>query len=287
LDNGHFLIYRGGELAGDGGHYEEFGSLHDVNYHLRTIAHSALLVHDPEEKWPSIRAGNVTANDGGQHHHWPHHNGAVGDSKEWQSERALYDIADITEFRDTGAWMYLAADLTRSYSSNKVSRVFRQIVFIRPGTFVIFDQVSAKNPEFRKTWLLQAMTPPARKDAHLVLTNGSSRLFVQTLLPANPQVRLVQGADLYRVGGTSYPPKRNTGPAPDCRIEISPPEPAADDLFLHVLTASNEPAIAPASGGIESGRPMVRVGGSMLWFDADKPGGVLHNGAARMRLSAR
>ena len=38
------------------------------------------------------------------------------------------------------------------------------------------------------------MKPPvAAQDRHLVVTNGKGRLFVQTLLPENPQVRLVSG----------------------------------------------------------------------------------------------
>ncbi len=62
LDVGHFGIYKYAELAGDGGHYDEFGTLHDVNYHLRTIAHSTMLIMDPEERWPAnIRAGKSTS----------------------------------------------------------------------------------------------------------------------------------------------------------------------------------------------------------------------------------
>jgi len=54
LDVGHFLIYKYEELAGDGGHYDSFGSSHNVNYHLRTIAHSTILLYDPSEKCPGI-----------------------------------------------------------------------------------------------------------------------------------------------------------------------------------------------------------------------------------------
>ena len=59
LDVGNFLIYRHGELIGDGGHYDGFGTPHDVNYHLRSIAHNTILVHDPSETWPNIRAGRA------------------------------------------------------------------------------------------------------------------------------------------------------------------------------------------------------------------------------------
>jgi len=239
LDVGHFLITKHEELAGDGGHYDEFGTPHDVNYHLRSIAHNTILVHDPSETWPSIRAGRVTGNDGGQAHNWPHHNGAVADAEAWNKDRDLYDIADIVAFEDCGTHVYVAGDCTRAYSPNKLECFTRQIVFERPGTFVIFDRVTARAPEFKKTWLLQAMKRPEESPSGLVITNGRGRLFVQTLLPREPQVALRHGQDLYRYGGNTYPPRRDTGPAPECRIEISPARPARTDYFLHLLTATD------------------------------------------------
>jgi len=238
LDVGHFLIYKYEELAGDGGHYDSFGSSHDVNYHLRTIAHSTILVYDPAERWPGIRTGNVTGNDGGQSHNWPHHNGAVVDPAQWYEGRELYDIADILAFEDKGSYVYVAGDCTRAYSSNKMDSFTRQIVFLRPNTFVIFDRVCSKDVGFKKTWLLQAIKVPAQTDRHLVITNGKGRLFVQTLLPEQPQVRLVSGPELYSDGEHDYSPSRDTGPAPECRVEISPSEPRTCDYFLHVLTAA-------------------------------------------------
>ena len=193
LDAGHFVIYHGEELAGDGGHYDEFGTVHDVNYHLRTIAHSTVLVLDPAERWPGIRAGKVTGNDGGQHHNWPHHNGATSDPADWQKGRALYDIADLLAFEDRGDYLYLAADATRAYSTNKLTLFTRQMVFLRPGTFVIFDRVKSAKPEFKKTWLLQAMKTPEQRGDDLVVIHGPGRLFIQTLLPAPRQLTLATG----------------------------------------------------------------------------------------------
>jgi hypothetical protein len=239
LDVGHFLIYKYDELAGDGGHYDAFGSKHDVNYHLRTIAHNTILIHDPCETWPGIRAGDVTGNDAGQHHNWPHHNGAVTDLADWQKNSHLYNIADILAFEDTGPYMYVAGDCSRAYSPKKLAYFTRQIVFLRPGTFVIFDRVSSKNESFKKTWLLQAMKTPTKTDQHLVITNGNGRLFIQTLLPQDPQVQLISGPNLYSYDGKTYPPAGDTGPAPECRIEISPRLRAATDYFLHVLTATD------------------------------------------------
>jgi len=239
LDNGHFLIAKYEELAGDGGHYENFGSIHDVNYHLRTIAHSTILVMDPTETWPDIRANTVTANDGGQHHNWPHHNGAVEDAAAWQAGKNLYDIADMLAYDDQGSYLYVAGDCSRSYSSNKLDFFTRQIIFIRPNTFVIFDRVKARISTYQKTWVLQAMKAPTGTAPNLVIANGDGKLFLQILLPRMPWVKLFSGENLYTIGGRNYPPEWETGPAPECRVEVSPVFPAATDYFLNVLTTTD------------------------------------------------
>ena len=263
------------ELVGDGGHYDSFGSDHDVNYHLRTIAHNTILIHDPSETWSRIRAGNVSGNDGGQSHDWPHHNGAVSDPAEWQKKRELYDIADILAFEDQGHYVYVAGDCTRAYSAKKLEYFTRQIVFIRPGTFVIFDRVKSKNPDFKKTWLLQTMKAPTQDESNLIVTNGRARLFIQTVLPHNPQTRFVKGANLYRYSGKTYPPQRDTGPAPECRIEISPSQPAAIDYFLYILTATdaNTTSVEKAVTQVEDPEVTVTVGKTKITFTMAEVGG--------------
>ena len=289
LDVGHFLIYKYEELAGDGGHYDSFGSDHDVNYHLRSIAHSTILVYDPSEKWRGIRAGNVTGNDGGQSHDWPHHNGAVTDPEQWLAGREMYDIADILAFEDRGAYLYVAGDCTRAYSGEKMDSFTRQIVYLRPDTFVIFDRVCSRDADFEKTWLLQAMKVPTQTYRHLVITNGKGRLFVQTLLPARPQVRLVSGAELYSYGGRDYRPGRDTGPAPECRIEISPSEPSLCDYFLHVLTAAGSDVESVEQATlIRRGRAQeiaVSVGTATINFAVPGVGGSIEQSGQRRQFA--
>jgi hypothetical protein len=287
LDVAHFLIYKYEELAGDGGHYDSFGSSHDVNYHLRTIAHSTILLYDPAEKWPGIRAGNVTGNDGGQAHNWPHHNGAVVDPAQWQQGRELYDIADIVAFEDQGAYLYVAGDCTRAYSGDKMESFSRQIVYLRPDTFVIFDRVCSKEASFKKTWLLQAMKVPTQTDNHLVITNGEGRLFVQTLLPEMPQVRLVSGPQLYSYGGHDYPPSRDTGPAPECRIEVSPSEPRTCDYFLHVLTAASSDIDAVEVANVtQKGQDVIAtVGATRIKFSTLGVGGSIEQSGLQRQFA--
>src|SRR5690606_18556720 len=72
LDVGHFFIVKHDELAGEGGHYSDFGGKHDVNYYARSIAHNTVLVHDPSEVFAAIRGvRDPIANDGGQAYPWP------------------------------------------------------------------------------------------------------------------------------------------------------------------------------------------------------------------------
>jgi hypothetical protein len=275
LDVGHFVIYHHEELVGDGGHYDGFGTLHDVNYHLRTIAHNTILVHDPMERWPGIRAGKVMSNDGGQSHAWPHHNGAVTDPQQWQKGRELYDIADIVAYEDRGDYLYVAGDCRRAYAAKKMKEFTRQIVYLRPGTFVIFDRVQSTKPEYKKTWLLQAMKPPKKKGKYLVITNGKGRLFVQTLLPERPNIAMFSGDDLYRYGGKSYPPQRDTGPAPQCRIEVTPKVPAEKDCFLHVLTAT-EANVNSAAEAVQQNREhevFIQIGETKITFRKNRMGG--------------
>jgi len=286
LDNGHFLIYKHEELAGDGGHYDDFGSPHDVNYHLRSIAHSTILVHDPSERWPGIRAGNVTGNDGGQSHDWPHHNGAVADAAAWHKDERLYDMADLLAFDDRGTYVYVAGDCSRAYSPAKLDDFTRQIVYVRPDTFIVFDRVSCPLPELEKTWLLQAMKRPEGSPPNLVITNGKGRLFVETLLPRDPEVRLVDGEDLYRYGGRSYAPRRDTGPAPECRVEISPSRPAKVDYFLHVLTAtdSSTDSVPRAVARENETETRVTVGDATVAFEKVGVGGYVEISGRRDRL---
>ncbi|MEA2064202.1 MAG: heparinase II/III family protein, partial [Gemmatimonadota bacterium] len=288
LDVGNFLIYKYGELAGDGGHYSSFGDEHDANYHLRTIAHNTVLVYDPEESWTNIRAWKgETGNDGGQMHEWPHHNGSVEDADAWYAGREVYDIADLLAYEDRGAYLYVAGDCSRAYSPKKLEYFTRQIIFIRPGMFIIFDRVKSTDPSFKKTWLLQAMKPPVGVAPNLEITNGRGKLFIQTVLPRNPRVELFLGDNLYSYGGKNYPPGRNTGPAPECRVEVSPGVPSEVDYFLHVLTATEVSVLsAPkAEAVVTDTEVIVSVGEARISFSTAEAGGTIEVSGSRSPLA--
>ncbi len=271
LDAGHFLIHHHDQLAGDGGHYDEFGSLHDVNYHLRTIAHNTILIHDPRETWPAIRGGTVTGNDGGQHHNFPHHNGSVDDPLQWHETSRIHDLTDIIEFRDNGDHLHIAADLTRAYSPDKLESFTRQIVYLRPSTFIVFDRVRSTDPSFAKSWVINVMTPPENRDGQWIVTHGKGRLFLRTLLPADTTSKVFSGDDLYRYDGGHFPPSRDTGLVPSARLHISPANPAKEDFFLNVLHAAGTDTETSPEATLhwQNGHATVRTGGRAITFSTN------------------
>ena len=140
---------------------------------------------------------------------------------------------------------------------------------------------------FRKTWLLQAMKRPEAVSPGLMITNGMGRLFVQTLLPRDPEVTFCHGQGLYSCGGGAYLPQRDTGPAPECRIEISPREAAQTDYFLHVLTATDVstdsvPAATMEETDVEF---RVRAGKATISFDKNNVGGSVEIAGRRRQFT--
>ena len=85
-------------------------------------------------------------------------------------------------------------------------------------------------------------------------------------------MRLATGREIYGYDGKSFPPGRDTGPAPECRVEISPKTPAKVDHFLHVLTATDSGATAVpiAKCEVADGEIHVSIGPARVTFERDE-----------------
>jgi heparin/heparan-sulfate lyase len=282
LDNGQFGIFRHQELACDGGHYDTFETAHALNYYIRTIAHNSILVYDPHEKWPQWKAPKTprgirsiplpTANDGGQYYPWSASsigpNGGALTVVDWTANKEIMAIGELAAAKDHGNYLYCAGDFTKSYSPHKVKSVTRQIAYVRPGTFIIFDRVEAKSAKYRKAFLLQCAKPPQQVGPHWVITNGEGRLFVQTLEPSQRNVDLYKGGALYSYNGQNFPPQYLDPPAAECRMEISPAKANKSDHFLHVLTATdaNTDTVPLATSRVDGNDLVVTLGGLTIRF---------------------
>ncbi len=298
LDAAHFVIYRKGYLALDGGaDYTDTESPHYLNYYRRTVAHNTLLVYQPGETffWGENRW--TAANDGGQRMDSSRFWNSVRSLEDWRRTRDLWDRCRLSPVEsDPGEYHYAKADATRAYQPSKLKRFTRELVYLEPvRTLVVFDRVRSADASYRKAWLLHGVNEPrvegpvagaaignggtSHRNATLAtFDDGAGRLRVHTLLPREREViaRGGPGFEFWTPGdakggawgsGQSWPLEPAAGgPLPDdpylkqmwktfwggelqalspsnrravvpgaWRLEVSPAEPALDDVFLNVL----------------------------------------------------
>jgi hypothetical protein len=211
LDAAHFVVYHKGYLAIDAGaDYTDTESPHYLNHYRRTVAHNTMLVYRPGERffwgenlWPA-------ANDGGQRMDSSRFWNSVRSLEDWSRTRDLWDRCRLSPTAATPSFRYARADATRAYDPAKLERFTRELVHLRaPDLLVVLDRVRAREPAYRKAWLLHGVSQPRVEapsagaaigqggtdygEASLVtFEDGSGRLRVHTLLPRRRHV-IVRG----------------------------------------------------------------------------------------------
>jgi hypothetical protein len=264
LDNGSFQIYYRGPLAIDSGLYATYGTDHDSNYLKRTIAHNALLVLDPAEKFRGGRA----LNDGGQR--WPA-NGSEPRTLEVLLQSGYRVAADVKQ-QTTDDLCTLEGDLTQSYSS-KVASFHRSFVWVnlhdpkRPAALIVYDRIRSARPEFKKTWLLHSIDEPKVDGPVSVIRQNGGKLVNLTLEPADFKITVIGGPGReFEIDGKNHRPDRAPAPQDEAgawRIELSPARPAEFDTFLNVIQVMDnevEPLpVARTRGGVRIGSREIRV----------------------------
>jgi hypothetical protein len=272
---GNFEIFRRAPLATESGEYEDYLDSHSVNWLQRTIAHNCILVYQPGETWPSLRDGgrNPYANDGGQAAKW---GWPVASLAEWKARRDAFARGSLVAYDNRPECLFVVGDCTKAYAPAKLGLWIRQIVFVRPATFIVCDRVVAAKPQYEKMWVLHCKNEPQIEGTKAAIADGEGRLAVATLLPENPTIRKVEGYT-YR-GKTFDPPPSNLTPlAAKWRIEVLPAKARAEDLFLHVLqTDEPQPARLVRKGGAIG----AAVGQAEVLFDGQVGGALTVDGKA-------
>lgn len=254
LDAGSFQLYYKGPLAVQSGIYQGttggYGSSHFKNYSQRTIAHNTLLVYNPDEKFSWH--GQSIANDGGQHY-------PAGGTEPVTIETLVtpeYHTGDVLT-HDFGPdslrpeYSYLKGELAAAYGT-KVKSCTRSFVFLNlanpavPAALIVFDRVSAADKSYKKTWLLHCVQEPTIAGNTATVNRDekgyAGRLVNVTLLPAanNLVLQKIGGpGQEYSVAGQNFPQAmvapNNSGDGATWRVEASPKQAAATDMFLNVM----------------------------------------------------
>jgi len=170
LDQGAFIIYRNGLLAVDAGQYKKPGGSQ-----INTDAHNTLLIGGKGQrqlKW-------METIDIEQH-------------VRFLKEKNL-ETGDMPFFKDTPEWSAAAGQFAQAYDADVAKSCVRQILFVRPATIVVVDQLAAPDgkvlPDVQ--WLLNVPEGATAKDGVVTVSNGKSWLRCRALLPggAGPEVQ--------------------------------------------------------------------------------------------------
>lgn len=285
LDQGAFTIFKGGALAIDSGLYgPRYGSDHHMNYSYQTIAHNTVTVTDPRDTVPGpprrgTKEPRAIANDGGQRRvgsGWGEEPAPI-DLAEWEAKRHLYDTGQVHGLLEEDGLSVALADVTPAYTNHlsgtgtfsdrtrRVERFWRVFAYDRIADVVlVFDQLSASRPEFRKRWLMHSLEQPLLRKRGFSIRVAATperhwsggRLEGEVLLPRAALLHSIGGPGFeYYVDGRNYDEngslleqvrvrkQRQVEPGA-WRIELQPLHEARDDLFLVVLQATDgaEPA---------------------------------------------
>jgi len=274
-DNNSFIIYRRGYLACDTGtralnnpeQTDMSDGRHHNRYFIQTIAHNSITVGTEDVEgngWHAVCGGQVSR---------PKREWVQG----WglrPTEDTLYtpEAGRLLAYQTNPLFDYAAGDATRSYSPDSVSNFTRQFLYVRGNLdlFIIFDRVRSVRADDPKRWYLHTMEEPQLLDGTETLdpsvhpeghylwqgrtgkaVHNGSALFWKTLLPKQAIIRKMGGkGHQFEVNGENYDMYDAWYQRLDqnfferiglglWRMEVEPVVRQRDDLFLHVLWATD------------------------------------------------
>ncbi len=178
----------------------------------------------------------------------------VAEGAKAYSSGSKYDVGPgIQAFESNKTYDYIKGDATNAYDYTKLKKYTRQLVYLKPNVFVIFDNVITTDPDIEKRWVIvPAAAPTDLGNNVLKITNGDGALWIKRFLPLGAAVDLSPS-----------------------QIAVVPTQKAAQAFFLHVMQAvdSNKGAkqvIAnDATVVVEGDGFLVSVGSYKMRFGKD------------------
>ena len=151
-DQGSFMIYKNTWLAYD----------QNINSHSGLSA--------------TVRAHNLVRFDQGT--------ATVGQVESAPSTDKLLALQDEAD------WAYFAGDLTPVYAGKAaVAMLQREIVWLKPDVFVVFDRAKSSGSGVTRIWQLNTPVAPVISGRVATITSGSSTLKINAILPTTSTLR--------------------------------------------------------------------------------------------------
>ena len=207
-ENAFTLEAYGEALAIASGYYPWYGSDHHSGW-----------------QWESKSSNTITFN------------GGIG-----QAKRSAKSKGRIVQVVSNGTFDYVQADATEAYQG-KLTKCVRHVVHIRPGVFVIYDDVAAPEPVTFE-WRLHGNAPVEAEGNKMKIVQGDAVLNVDFVMPTTLSMSTHEGAE---------PPPENDYP-PQYYAIAATAEPVATTGYLAVLSPERTDeripmAIVPLASG--------------------------------------
>ena len=235
-DAGQFQIWYKSMLAGDTGAYASYNHVHWRYYHQGTIAHNSLLINN--------NSGG-TYYCGGQISHTQETGSLTG----WAN--GSYDTGVVTgheegyldEAKTKVKYAYIAGDIAKAYGSSTASVVDRRMLAVYetgnngvPMFFFVFDDITAANKSYKKTFLLHTASEPTVNGKTVSVTSSQGgKLVLQNVLGGDAITKIGGEGKNYQINGSPVAPDRYPLDGYWGRVEISKNTGSATDYFLNVM----------------------------------------------------
>ena len=185
-DSGTFQIYYKGLLACDSGIYKGvlYGKEHWKHYLQATVAHNGMLVYDAAYR-DTLPEAERKYYSGSQRHLWE-----ASTIEKWNSGQ--YDFAKILGHAECeGKFAYISGNTTNAYVAETVDYVKRSMLTVLtdnediPMLFFVYDDVTSKNEEAIKKFLLHTVNEPTLEGNTVTVTQDGGKLTLTSLLGAD------------------------------------------------------------------------------------------------------
>ena len=247
-DAGSFQIYYRGLQAGDLGEYGFYGTPYDSNFNKRSIPHSMMLAVDPDENF------NLPTNDGGARNVRSCPTTPEQVIKDPMFANGKVVSASFGPSKQRPFFSYFSVDLKSAYS-RKIQDYTRTFCFLslnnpqNPAAFIVLDNMTTAKPEFKKYWQVNTLNPPEKTADGVILRNCdmglNGKVSVRMFRPkaGEREMEVLNGAAANSVFGHAFtPPFRDKPEANGHRVMFSPKPARTNDVFLTVMSMSDDAA---------------------------------------------
>lgn len=93
-------------------------------------------------------------------------------------------LVSIERYEENQDYIYSLGQAAGAYS-NLLEDYARQIIYLKPDYFVIFDRIKTAQPGYFPKWILKSVTEPNVSDNLITINNGEGKMFVKLLSPEN------------------------------------------------------------------------------------------------------